>query len=64
MPSSLILCGNADPYLNDSIEYYNLTDKRSNKLIKYDFCTHGFINSSDKEIKDSIYENLNKFMKN
>lgn len=59
-PSTLVICGNVDPLIDENICFSEKNDNIN--LIKIGFASHGFLNSNDKEIIKEYESSINKFL--
>lgn len=64
-PKTLVVTGNLDPLKDEGFEYYKRLDAAGSKCYYSDikFAAHGFLSSSDLEIKTELYRVINDFIK-
>lgn len=65
LPTTLIITGDVDPLRDEGYAYYELlkNENKKNKYLNVKFAGHGFISSKDEEIKNELYNEINKFIK-
>lgn len=63
-PTTLVVVGNSDILRDEALYYYkNLEkEKKDNKYLEIPFANHGFLSSTDKEIKNELYVGLKEFL--
>ncbi len=57
----LLFVGKADPLRDEIIDFYK-NNIISSKLVQLDFCGHGFLIEKDSELRQEIYNDINKFL--
>ena len=62
--NKLIVIGNVDCLKDEVLEYYlNISnDNENNKYLEFPFLGHGFLKKMDKDVENSIFEEVNNFI--
>lgn len=60
IPTTLIIVGNVDPIKNSVKAYYK--GYENIEYVEIPFASHGFLKSLDKEVKQDVYDAINKFL--